>query len=66
MGKLPVLLKKFLNQVKKIHFSFCFSVNDYRDPMYNADQAFLQRISEMAGLEVETVRFEKWKKTKRK
>ena len=34
--------------------------------MYSADSAFLQRITEMASLEVETIKFEKSKKLRRK
>ncbi|XP_066924041.1 uncharacterized protein [Clytia hemisphaerica] len=41
-------------------------VNNYPDPMYSADSAFLQRVTEMASLEVETVKTEKWKKMRRK
>jgi len=41
-------------------------VNNYPDPMYSADSAFLQRITEMASLEVETIKFEKSKKLRRK
>ena len=41
-------------------------MNNYPDPMYNADTAFLQRVTEMASLEVETIKTEKWKKMRRK
>ncbi|XP_057313260.1 uncharacterized protein LOC130654665 [Hydractinia symbiolongicarpus] len=40
--------------------------NQYPDPLYNADSSFMQRISEMASLEVETIRWEKSKKSRRK
>lgn len=52
-----------LNSCNQIIFLL---VNNYPDPMYSADSAFLQRITEMASLEVETIKFEKSKKLRRK
>merc|ERR1712226_31436 len=42
------------------------TVDLYPDPLVNSDSSFMQRISEMAALEVETIKFEKARKFKRK
>ena len=43
-----------------------FSGCKYPDPMAGASPSFQARITEMAQLEVETIRFEKTKKTRKK
>ena len=47
-------------------FALCFSDCKYIDPMVGASPAFQGRITEMAQLEVETIRFEKTKRTRKK
>lgn len=42
------------------------SQESFSDPLLKADRSFLARISELAQLEMETVKFEKTKKLKRK
>lgn len=49
-------------QLSVLHFSGC----KYQDPMVGASPSFQGRITEMAQLEVETIRFEKTKKSKKK
>jgi len=40
--------------------------NQYSDPLFNADTVYMNRISEMASLEAETIKYEKGRKFKRK
>lgn len=49
-------------QLSVLHSSGC----KYQDPMVGASPSFQGRITEMAQLEVETIRFEKTKKSKKK
>ena len=46
--------------------ALCSSGCKYPDPMIGASPAFQARITEMAQMEVETIKFEKTKKTKKK
>jgi len=48
------------------YFFICSSGCKYPDPMIGANPSFQARITEMAQLEVETIKFEKTKKTRKK
>lgn len=47
-------------------FDISILEESFSDPLLKADRSFLARISELAQLEMETVKFEKTKKLKRK
>lgn len=51
---------------KNVIFLVWFSECKYPDPLIGASPSFQARITEMAQLEVETIRFEKTKKTRKK
>ena len=62
-------LQQFL-EITSLHHIFlhnlCSSGCKYPDPMIGASPSFQARITEMAQLEVETIKFEKTKKTRKK
>ena len=62
-GVLPANYRQTFQCIVPISF---ISVDLYPDPLVGGDPAFTQRISEMAALEVETVKYEKAKKFRRK
>lgn len=63
---LDLMFREFVFMNKIVYLCNCFLVNNYPDPLYKTEGEYLQRITEMAGLEVETIKLEKSKKTRRK